>query len=53
MNDAQFAIIQEVLSVLEGAAESNAKLFRTVLSHTQQDRANRLREAFNIERKDV
>ncbi len=38
-----YAVIEEAAQVLESAAAHNRSKFRTVLAHTQQDRADRLR----------
>lgn len=41
------AIVEEAAQVLESAASYNRSMFRTILAHDQQERANRLRSILN------
>lgn len=43
LSEEQRVVIEEAAQVLESAAAHNRKNYRTILAHTQQDRANRLR----------
>ena len=46
LSDEHRAVIAEAAQVLESAAAHNRSKWRTVLAHTQQERADRLREVF-------
>lgn len=46
LSEAARAVIAEAAQVLESAAAHNRSKSRTVLAHTQQERADRLREVF-------